>query len=59
MNKNLIILALLGVGIYFIFFRNKDNNQVQKVADTIPDPIGKSGGCGCGKKKAPQIAPEL
>ncbi len=55
-KKNLFVLALLGVGVYFIFFHKKDLNQVEKVADTK----AKKGGCGCGKnKQAPQVAPEL
>lgn len=53
--KNLFLIALLGFGIYMIFFRKKDLNQVQKVADTKPEDEG----CGCNKGKAPVVAPEL
>jgi len=53
--KNLFLIALLGVGVYLIFFRKKDLNQVQKIADTKP----KKEGCGCNKSKAPVVAPEL
>ena len=53
--KNLFLIALLGVGVYLIFFRKKDLNQVEKVADTKP----KKEGCGCNKSKAPVVAPEL
>lgn len=58
-SKNLFILALLGVGVYFIFFNKKNLNQVQNNADTNQQPKAKKGGCGCSKNKTPEVAPEL
>lgn len=57
-TKNILILGAIGVAIYFIFFNKKELNEVVKVADTIPEPIGK-GGCGCNKNKNPKVAPKL
>jgi hypothetical protein len=52
--NNLILFAVLGIGIYFIFFQKNNLNKVEKNADTKPKKD-----CGCNKSKEPVIAPEL